>query len=423
MIKRIKHILPVLLLLVLSLNGIAQQQRFPKPEFETGYTQPEVQTPAPRLEWLEYLDVFMLFLALSITTWLVLKKRSRKGVLLMSVFSVAYFGFFREGCICSVGSLQNVTLALFNSSYSIPITTLLIFLLPLLFSLFYGRTFCARVCPLGAIQDLVAIKPIELKPWLQKTLGVLPFVYLGLGVLYAATASDFVVCRYDPFIGIYRLNGTFMMFALGAILLLVGVFVARPYCRFLCPYGVLLNWTSRFSKNHLTITPASCIQCKLCEHSCPFGAIEKPSDDKLKIDKSAVTKRWLLFSIIVPLLAALGGIIGYQLHETLARVNPTVQLADQVLLASENPESFEVLDVSSFKQTGKPANELYQEALVIVEQFKLGSILLGIFIGLVIGVTLSGLSRYNYRTDYEPNRGTCLSCARCLDFCPVKKEE
>lgn len=405
-----------------SHDSFAQQQRFPKPEFESGYTQPDVQTPAPRLEALEYLDVFVLFLALVLISWLVLKKRSRKGVLLMTIFSVVYFGFFREGCICSVGSLQNVVLALFNSSYAIPITTLLIFMLPIVFTLLYGRTFCAGVCPLGAIQDLVVIKPIELKPWLQKTLGILPFIYLGLTVLYAATASDFVICRYDPFVGIYRLNGTFFMFVIGAVLLLAGVFIARPYCRFLCPYGVILNWVSRFSKSHLTITPAACIQCKLCENSCPFGAIEKPTNTKLKFDKSAIVKRWLVFSIIIPVLAAMGGVVGYQMHESLALVNPTVLLADHVLYAAENPNEVEVLDVTSFKQTGRSAEELYQEAIDIVDQFKLGSILLGIFIGLVVGVTLTGLSRFSYRTDFEPNKGSCLSCARCLDFCPVESD-
>jgi polyferredoxin len=185
----------------------------------------------------------------------------------MSIFSIAYFGFFREGCVCSVGSLQNVTLALFQPGYAIPISALLFFIIPLFYTLFFGRTFCAGVCPLGAIQDIVILKPIEIKPWLQKTLGIIPFVYLGLAVLYAATASDFIVCRYDPFIGIYRLDGTFTMFLIGGIFLLVGVFIARPYCRFFCPYGVLLNWVSRFSKKHITITPASCIQCKLCENS------------------------------------------------------------------------------------------------------------------------------------------------------------
>jgi len=33
---------------------------------------------------------------------------------------------------------------------------------------------------------------------------------------------------------------------------------------------------------------------------------------------------------------------------------------------------------------------------------------------------LAGLSIFRYREDYEPNKGTCLSCARCMDYCPVE---
>ena len=47
-------------------------------------------------------------------------------------------------------------------------------------------------------------------------------------------------------------------------------------------------------------------------------------------------------------------------------------------------------------------------------------LILGGFIGLVFGLTLAGISTFRYREDYEPNKGTCLSCARCLDYCPVK---
>ena len=87
-----------------------------------------------------------------------------------------------------------------------------------------------------------------------------------------------MICRYDPFIGFFRLNGPAPMIFTGAAFLIVGMVVARPYCRFSCPYGVLLKWLSKLSRHHLTISPDICIQCRLCEDSCPFGAIRAPSD-------------------------------------------------------------------------------------------------------------------------------------------------
>ena len=124
------------MIILLSIAGMAQQQRFPKPEFSNGYTQPNPITPEPRAFALEYFDVLVLLVVLSIASWLALKKRSRKGIMWLSVFTIAYFGFYRHGCICSIGAIQNMTLTFFDPAYAISITTLLFFLLPLIFAPF-----------------------------------------------------------------------------------------------------------------------------------------------------------------------------------------------------------------------------------------------------------------------------------------------
>jgi len=400
--------------------AFSQQQRFPKPEFESGYTQPVTSMPAPQDGLFALLDVLVLLSALSLITWFVLKRRSRTGVVAVSVFSILYFGFFREGCVCSVGSVQNVVLALFNPGYHIPLSALAFFVIPLAYTLFFGRTFCAGVCPLGAVQDVFLMRPVTLKKWLQKVLGLIPYIYLGLSVLYAATASDFIICRYDPFVGIFRFNATFFMFAMGAIFLLVSIFIARPYCRFFCPYGVILNLVSRVSKNHLTITPSNCIQCKLCESSCPLDAINKPVEVKQMEDKRTATRRFILLSLIIPALMIVGGWTGANFHENLAKVNSKVRLADE-MIHFDSKTMKESLEIEGFRTSGKPVEQLYLEAAEIVKQFYYGAWILGAFIGLVIGLALSGLSTYRYREDYTPDKGNCVSCARCLKYCPVEK--
>ena len=418
------------LLFILSFQSfLANAQRFPKPEFESEYQQIHTQIASPRSNLLEYLDVLVLILALSITSWLVLKKRSRKGVFWMSIFSILYFGFYREGCVCSVGSLQNVTLALFNPGYKIPITALAFFVIPLVYTMFFGRTFCAAVCPLGAIQDIFTWKPIQLKSWIQKLLGLIPFIYLGLAILYAATSTDFIICRYDPFIGVFRLDAEFFMLILGALFLITSVFIARPYCRFFCPYGVLLNLFSRVSKYHMTITPSECIQCKLCETSCPFGAIEIPDEVKIKEPKKKTVRRFYFLAAIIPALIIMGIWTGSQFHENLARVHPTVKLAQQMLdiesgkLIIDELNEKEPIEIEAFRTAGKSVEQLYSEANTIIKEFRTGSLWLGGFIGFVFGLTLTGLSVFRYREDYEPNKGTCLSCARCMDYCPVDRKE
>ncbi|HBO44629.1 MAG TPA: 4Fe-4S ferredoxin, partial [Planctomycetaceae bacterium] len=229
-------------------------ERFPPPDF-TDHTLPETQLVAPRSLAMEYFDVALLAVALGLAAYLAIVRRSRRGLFALAAASVVWFGFVRHGCVCSIGAVQNVTLALWDSTYVIPLSVVAFFLLPLVFALFFGRVFCAAVCPLGAVQELVVLHPVRVPRPLDHALGLLRYVYLGLAVALAATGTAFVICRYDPFVGFFRLGGSITMILFGGCLLVLGVFVGRPYCRYLCPYGAVLGLLSKVSKWHAQITP------------------------------------------------------------------------------------------------------------------------------------------------------------------------
>ncbi len=242
-----------------------------------GYVTPPVQKPKPRSYWLEVLDVILLAVAMAVAVWLVLYRRSRKWVYALAVACVAYFGFYREGCVCPIGSIQNVAVALTDPRYSIPIVVTAVFFLPLLVALFFGRAFCGGVCPLGAIQELVVLKPVQVPRRLDRALGLLKYAYLGLAVWFAVqpiAGRQFLICRFDPFVGFFRMTGFAHMIYIGAAFLVGGMFVGRPYCRYLCPYGVLLEWVSRLAGRGVSITPDKELDCGLCQEACPYGAIE-----------------------------------------------------------------------------------------------------------------------------------------------------
>ncbi len=267
-------------------RALAQAVQFERPvevapQQETiggGYLTPDVQKPRPREYWLEVLDVVLLAVAMGIAVWLVVSRRSRKWALALTVACLGYFGFYREGCICPIGSIQNVALSLADPTYKIPMVVTAVFFMPLVVALFFGRAFCGGVCPLGAMQELVVLKPVQVPRKLDDALGLLKYVYLGLAILLAvqpAIARDFVICRFDPFVGFFRREGFAHMMFIGAGFLVVGTVVGRPYCRYLCPYGGLLSWCSRLAKRGVTITPTKELDCGLCANACPYGAIEK----------------------------------------------------------------------------------------------------------------------------------------------------
>lgn len=401
--------------------GVAAQQRFPPPDFESGHKLPETTTPAARaLAW-EYVDVAVLFAGLVVATWLIYRKRSRAGLIGLSLFSLAYFGFWRRGCICAIGSVQNVALALSDSSYVVPITAGAFFILPLFFALFAGRAFCAAVCPHGALQDLVLVKPLKVPSWLEHALGVLPFVYLGAGVLFAATGSAFIFCQYDPFVPIFRLSGRTLMVLTGIGLLLLGLFVGRPYCRFLCPLGALLKLGSSVAKWRVRVTPDYCTQCRLCEASCPFGAMREPDPGRPEARWLGIERRRLaLLVVIVPVLVGAGALLGTKFADPASRLHPTVRLAERLVQEKDKPSPTGTLtpEQLALERARREPLETLTEAAKVRSRFRVGAVIFGGWVGLVIGLKLVSVSIRRRRVDYEPDRGECLACARCFEFCP-----
>ncbi len=283
----------LLVFAVLSSSQLTAQYQKQPPDFGGSYTFPTPTHPEPRATLVRGLDMALLAAALGVGAWLILKRRSRTGVLMLSIGSLAYFGFYRKGCICPIGAIQSVTLSLVDSHYIVSPSIIVFFFLPLVAALLFGRVFCGAVCPLGAIQDIVLLRPKRVPERLDRALAWLRYVYLAVAVVFAGwglnlalgawharVARRFLICEWDPFIGVFRLSGPFHMIAIGAGFILLGVFYGRPYCRWLCPYGGLLSLLSRFAWKNVRITPDKELDCGLCTDACPYGAIHDMRADR-----------------------------------------------------------------------------------------------------------------------------------------------
>ncbi len=406
------------MLLLLLLGQANAQNRFPKPDFESGYQYPDITYQIPNeAAWIA-VDIFLLVLLMGSVAWAVIRKRTRRSVVWVSIISVAYFGFFRTGCVCSIGSVQNVALALVDDTYLLPLSVFLFFLLPILFAFLFGRVFCAGVCPLGALQELVNLKNYRLSRSVTTVLGMIPWIYLIFALLYAVTRSSFVICRFDPFVGIFRLGGDIGLILFGVLLLVAAIFTGRPFCRFLCPYGALLSLFSRVSIWKIELTQKNCINCELCHNACPVDAIRPPYQNKVKESRLQGVRRIVHYFIILPLLMLVGAFLMRSVSGELSRVNKDVRLYDQVMLHEVAPQDVLTVELEAFYGQGGTVEELTKTYENIQAEFKLYSTVAGALIGLVIGMAFIGLSVKRTRKQYEIDHSACVDCGRCFSYCP-----
>ena len=396
------------------------QNRFPKPDFESGYQYPDLEYAVPNEVLWDVLDVVMLVALLLAATWAVMKRR--KPMIWISIVSVLYFGFFREGCVCSVGSLQNVALSLVDPSYSMPWNVLAFFLLPVVFALLFGRVFCSGVCPIGALQELVNVKSGKINKAVTMVLGLLPWFYLIMTLLYALTRSRFLICQFDPFIGIFRLGGDVELLIFGVVLLVISVFTGRPFCRFLCPYGALLSLFSAVSIKKIELTKKKCVNCDLCHNACPVDAIQAPYQNTAQEERREGVKRLLGYMVIMPLLMLTGALLMRMSAEGLSRAHKDVRLYDMVVAyeAEAAPETMP-LEVEGFYIIGITVEELAATRDAVVAEYKTYSTWAGAMMGLVLAVALIRFSVKRRRATYQIDQASCVACGRCFEYCPQNR--
>jgi NosR/NirI family transcriptional regulator, nitrous oxide reductase regulator len=151
-----------------------------------------------------------------------------------------------------------------------------------------GRgVFCGWLCPFGALQELLAqvsralglpqwvpSEALEKRLWLGKYIAaalVLPLVLTGIDSSGATTEIEpFKTAITSKFTRAWP----YVLYA--GVLLAIGLFSERAYCRFLCPLGGVLAVLDRLHLVDLLKRRPECgSPCRLCERACPVRAIEK----------------------------------------------------------------------------------------------------------------------------------------------------
>lgn len=227
-----------------------------------------------------------LWIATVVTATLLLRRRkvTSKVRLAFLAGGVLVFGF-AFGALIPGGLNPNPVLSLRTfltgilgpGQLLLPIAAMLVILLLAVW--ISNKSICGWACQLGLLQDLihrVDLPKWEPPFWLSNSVRVLALIALVAGLVAAGVDWIGIVDPFQPFS--FNLSWGIGLFS--AAVLAASLFISRPWCRFLCPFG-LVGWlVEQVSLLRPRIDRDVCKKCLLCVKACPSGAMGDFYEDR-----------------------------------------------------------------------------------------------------------------------------------------------
>ena len=164
------------------------------------------------------------------------------------------------------------------------------FVLFLLMAIVGNKIICGWACPFGAIQELFYRLPIlgrvkkhkipfRLSNAIRATLFVVMLVLL-FGIV--GNRKGFVVYHsLNPFnLFNWDFDEAAILVTIIATLILA-LFVYRPFCQLICPFGLISWLAEKVSFMRVRIDSKKCVKCGLCATACPLESMQGKLNDRI----------------------------------------------------------------------------------------------------------------------------------------------
>ena len=188
------------------------------------------------------------------------------------VFGVAY-GLLARGELnpSPQFAVRNMLTPLVVKHELMPAATLMLVIL-LVVAWVSNKSICGWGCQFGLLQDWIHRVPLPKwnpQPWISNTVRIIAFV--ALVAVLALYGLDWISI-IDPF-EIFSLNFTLAISLFSGGMLIASMFIYRPWCRFLCPFGLLSWLVESVSLFRPRINRETCTNCMRCVKACPGQAM------------------------------------------------------------------------------------------------------------------------------------------------------
>ncbi|MGE4284266.1 MAG: 4Fe-4S binding protein [Clostridia bacterium] len=162
-------------------------------------------------------------------------------------------------------------------------SSFILMIITFLLAIAFGPIFCGWVCPFGTFQEWIAkigrkifgkrynhFIPVKF----DKYLRFVRYIVLALVVYKTAISAKLLFQDIDPYYALFNFwsdEVSIIALIILGVTIILSLLVERPWCKYICPYGAALGIFNVFRIFKVRRNPSSCINCKICDKTCPMN--------------------------------------------------------------------------------------------------------------------------------------------------------
>lgn len=238
----------------------------------------------------QYLWVIGILAFTVLSGFLVRNAKTRKLRIFFLLASIVILGFYRGGCPCPIMGFQNLILAIKGVEVGWHSVVWFLALIPITY--FFGKVWCGWICHLGALQEFLFMGKFEIlkSPKAQDILRYVRISVVVILVVQILITNTNIFVHYDPFKIAFNLFSTSTLgYILLGIMLVSSLFINRPFCRTVCPIGLILGWVSLIpGASVIGVKKGACAGCKSCASACNIHAISRENKTSRLVNQDCI---------------------------------------------------------------------------------------------------------------------------------------
>ncbi|MBN2134285.1 MAG: 4Fe-4S binding protein [Acidobacteria bacterium] len=252
----------------------------------------EEKEDVPFLSLTQIIKIGTSYILIILAAFFVRSQSLRKFRIFFLLAGLIFFGFYYGGCPCPIMSFFKIFLVFRGE---LVFLNGIVWIVGLLFlTYFLGKTWCGWICPLGALQEILhrrGLFKLQENKTLQKSLRIVRYFFLVFFSLWVLLTGEILLSLYDPFKPVFNLfYGTVstVLWILIGIMVISSIIIYRPFCKTVCPLGVVLGWISRLPGARRIKIGEDCTDCMRCERNCQMKAIIGEENNRILIQEDCI---------------------------------------------------------------------------------------------------------------------------------------